>query len=495
MKHFHNLAAFILGAVSVLAFSPFDYYWLAYISIALLFWLWLDSSPKQAAWSCWFFGLGLLGIGTFWLHVSIDKFGGVPLPLAMLLAVIFAMSMSLFYALIGWLSLRFSSYVKAAKFHKLLLIFPAIWVLGEVARGYFLTGFPWLSLGYSQLDSLLVFMAPLAGVFGVSWLLVLAAGLLVLIVTGSNRDKLSSVIIAVLIVTVAMFGNSLEWSERSGEQLSVRMVQGNVPQELKWNPAYFDSTIDLYSRLSFEKDADLVIWPETAIPAFYDRVKQSVIQPLQQQLKTTGSDMVIGIPVRAEDHGYFNSMISLGSTEDRYDKRHLVPFGEYAPLEFILRPLVDYFRIPMSDFRTGESERSLMQVGQHQVGVSICYEDAFGDETAQALPDAAYLINVSNDAWFGDSLAPHQHLQIARMRAVENSRYMLRATNTGISAIIDPKGTILEQSAQGETAVIVGRIYTHQGTTPYAMVKDWLVVIVAAVSLALLLLYQRKFAV
>ena len=495
MKHFHNLAAFILGAVSVLAFSPFDFYWLAYISIALLFWLWLDSTPKRAAWSGWFFGLGLLGIGTFWLHVSIDKFGGVPLLLAMLLAVIFAMCMSLFYALVGWLSLRFSSYVKAAKLHKLLVIFPAIWVLGEVARGYFLTGFPWLSLGYSQLDSLLVFMAPLAGVFGVSWLLVLAAGLLVLIVIGSPRDKSSSLVIAVLIVIAAMFGNSLDWSERSGEQLSVRMVQGNVPQELKWNPAYFDSTIDLYSRLSFEKEADLVIWPETAIPAFYDRVKQSVIQPLQQQLKITGSDMVIGIPVRAKDHGYFNSMISLGSTEDRYDKRHLVPFGEYAPLEFILRPLVDYFRIPMSDFRTGESERSLMQVGQHQVGVSICYEDAFGDETAQALPDAAYLINVSNDAWFGDSLAPHQHLQIARMRAVENSRYMLRSTNTGISAIIDPKGTILEQSTQGETAVIEGAIYPHQGTTPYAMVKDWLVVIVAVASLVLLLLYQRKLAI
>ena len=206
------------------------------------------------------------------------------------------------------------------------------------------------------------------------------------------------------------------------------------------------------------------------------------------------AEMVVGMPVRADDYGYFNSIVSLGSVQDRYDKRHLVPFGEYAPLDSILRPLVDYFRIPMSDFRSGESERSLMRVGKYQAGVSICYEDAFGDETAQALPDADFLINVSNDAWFGDSLAPHQHLQIARMRAIETSRYMLRATNTGISAIINPQGKILKQSAQGETAVIEGKIVPHQGMTVYATVKDWLVVLLAVVSLLGLMLYQRKIA-
>lgn len=495
MKFFRYLSAFLSGAASVLAFSPFDYFWLVYPSMALLFWLWLNCSPKQAAWTGWFFGMGLLGIGTFWLHISIDQFGGVSMPVAMLLAVLFAMFMSLYYALAGWLSISLYQRLRLSRLQTLLIVFPAIWTLAEVTRAYFLTGFPWLSLGYSQTASPLADFAPLTGVFGVSALVVLVSASLVVTLVANIREKLFGVIALLLVAALVGFSGFISWSTPSGEKIAVRMVQGNIPQEVKWDPAYFDTTIDLYSGLSFQGNTDLIIWPETAIPAFYQNVRESVMLPLQRRLELMQAEMVVGMPVRADDHGYFNSMVSLGSVQDRYDKRHLVPFGEYAPLDSILRPLVDYFRIPMSDFRSGESERSLMRVGQFQVGVSICYEDAFGDETAQALPDADFLINVSNDAWFGDSLAPHQHLQIARMRAVETSRYMLRATNTGISAIINPEGEILKQMQQGETAVIDGEILPHKGVTLYARVKDWLVLVLAIVSLLGLLLYQRKLAI
>ena len=495
MKFSRYLPAFLTGAASVLAFSPFDYFWLIYFSVALLFWLWTKSSPKQAAWTGWFFGMGLLGIGTFWLHVSIDQFGGVPMPVAMMLAVVFAMFMSLFYALTGWLSVTLGQRYSLSRVQSLVIVFPAVWTLLEVGRGYFLTGFPWLSLGYSQTASPVGGFAPLTGVFGVSWLVVLASASLVLLVVGKVREKVVGLIAGLLVAAVVGVSGLISWSEASGEQVYVRMVQGNIPQKVKWDPGYFDSTIALYTELSFQQKTDLIIWPETAIPAFYNQVRESVMLPLQRRLELMNAEMVVGMPVRAEDHGYFNSIVSLGTVQDRYDKRHLVPFGEYAPLEWILRPLVDYFRIPMSDFRSGESERSLMQVGKYRAGVSICYEDAFGDETAQALPDADFLINVSNDAWFGDSLAPHQHLQIARMRAIETGRYMLRATNTGISAIIDPQGKILKKSAQGETAVIDGEIYPHQGMTLYARVKDWLIVCLVIGSLLGLLLYQRKLAV
>ncbi|NNJ90807.1 MAG: apolipoprotein N-acyltransferase [Gammaproteobacteria bacterium] len=494
MKFSHNLPALLSGAVSVLAFSPFDYFWLVYFSVALLFWLWMKCSPKQAAWTGWFFGMGLLGIGTFWLHISIDQFGGVPMPVAMLLAVLFAMFMSLFYALAGWLSVSLSQRYSLSRVQVLLVVFPAIWTLSEVARGYFLTGFPWLSLGYSQTGSPVAAFAPITGVFGVSWLVVLISVSLVLLV-GTIREKVFGLISGLMVVAIVSVSGFISWSEPSGEQFSVRMVQGNIPQKIKWEPAYLDSTIDLYSGLSFQEKTDLIIWPETAIPAFYHQVRESVMVPLQRRLELIKAEMVVGMPVRADDYGYFNSMVSLGTVHDRYDKRHLVPFGEYAPLDSILRPLVEYFRIPMSDFRSGEAEHSLMRVGKYQAGVSICYEDAFGDETAQALPDADFLINVSNDAWFGDSLAPHQHLQIARMRAIETSRYMLRATNTGISAIIDPEGQMLKQSAQGETAVIDGNIAPHQGMTLYARVKDWLIVLLVTGCLMGLLLYQRKPAI
>ncbi|MBT8438351.1 MAG: apolipoprotein N-acyltransferase, partial [Gammaproteobacteria bacterium] len=312
MKFSHNLPALLSGAVSVLAFSPFDYFWLVYFSVALLFWLWMKCSPKQAAWTGWFFGMGLLGIGTFWLHISIDQFGGVPMPVAMLLAVLFAMFMSLFYALAGWLSVSLSQRYSLSRVQVLLVVFPAIWTLSEVARGYFLTGFPWLSLGYSQTGSPVAAFAPITGVFGVSWLVVLISVSLVLLV-GTIREKVFGLISGLMVVAIVSVSGFISWSEPSGEQFSVRMVQGNIPQKIKWEPAYLDSTIDLYSGLSFQEKTDLIIWPETAIPAFYHQVRESVMVPLQRRLELIKAEMVVGMPVRADDYGYFNSMVSLGT--------------------------------------------------------------------------------------------------------------------------------------------------------------------------------------
>lgn len=477
MSNVKQLIAFASGVLTVLAFAPFDYYFLAYLSVSILFYLWLNETPRQAAKIGYFFGLGLLAVGTFWLHVSIDKFGGVPYPLAVLLALIFAALMSLFYALAGWLSSSLTLRYKASLLVHLLLIFPAVWTQLEVARAYFLSGFPWLSLGYSQIDTPVAMLAPVAGVFGISWFMALICGALVLLAKGHLKQRMASLTVLVAASFAVFLSVSFEWSESKGKKLTVSIIQGNVPQEIKWQPAYFESSIDLYQTLSFEQPADIVIWPETAIPGFYQNVEGRVINPLKKRLAASNMQLVTGIPYRADDYGYFNSMVSLGAVEDRYDKRHLVPFGEYAPLDFILRPLVDYFQIPMSDFRPGQSDKPLLKIGEHQAGVSICYEDAFGNETAQALPEADYLVNISNDAWFGDSLAPHQHMQIARMRAVETSRYLLRATNTGISAIIDHQGKVLSISPQDKVAVVRGMVEPRQGLTLYAQLKDGLILL------------------
>ena len=479
MNWLQLLLVFIGGAASVLGFAPFDYFLLPYFTVAILFSTWLDQSPKQAAWLGYFFGLGLFGVGTFWIHVSIDQFGGVPYPAAVTLALIFAASMSLYIALAGWLSAWMTKRFQLSRSSQLFLVFPSVWVLAELLRAYFLTGFPWLSLGYSQVDSVLAGVAPYLGVFGVSWLLVLVASGLVTLLKQNNRIKqfMTAVFIAGLFMLSYGLGSQAQ-TQSTGKTLSVRIVQGNVPQEIKWHPDYRASTIDLYRKMSFEKSADLIVWPETAVPAFFDEVETHLIKPLAKQLMANGSEMVIGIPVRENDGRYFNSMVSLGSEFDRYDKRHLVPFGEYAPLEFLLRPLVDFFRIPMSDFENGKAASPLLKVGNHFAGVSICYEDAFGDETAQAMPEAAYLINVSNDAWFGDSLAPYQHLQIARMRSIETERDMIRATNTGISAIVDYRGKVQQQSGQAETVALQGKIALREGSTFYSRYKDWPVLIV-----------------
>ena len=472
------MISFFAGATTVLAFSPFDLFLIPLLTIAVLFYQWHKASSSQAAWNGYFFGLGLMGFGVFWLHISIAKFGGVILPVAMILAILFAAFIALFYALAAWLSVKFCQRFNCNITVKLLLVFPLFWVASELTRAYLWSGFPWLSIGYSQIDSPLIALAPVLGVFGVSWILVLFASLLLLLVIGERLHRVMVISVLIILGVLLSWLSSVRWVEPVDEKMTVRMIQLNIAQEVKWQPNYLESTIDQYVEQTFEKSADLIIWPETAVPAFSYAVEDSLLAPLLRRLQTEPMELVLGIPIKSEDYGYFNGMLSLGSQREEYHKRHLVPFGEFAPLDFLLRPLIDYFRIPMSDFRQGEADAPILKIGQHKVGVSICYEDVFGNETAQALPQSSYLINISNDAWFGDSLAPHQHLQIARMRAVENGRYLLRATNTGISAIINESGKVKVSSVYGEKSVIEGEFQPMQGETIYSKKADALILLI-----------------
>jgi apolipoprotein N-acyltransferase len=249
----------------------------------------------------------------------------------------------------------------------------------------------------------------------------------------------------------------------------VVLIQGNIPQHQKWELEQLLPTLALYGTRTRESfGVDLIVWPETAVSAFQYQVEEPFLQPLEQALRQHGTQLVFGV-VQLDPDGrrYYNAMVSMGDQRDQYHKRHLVPFTEYLPFKSVLWPLVDFFTIPMSDFTAGRKAKPLMQVGKYQVGMSICYEDAFGAEAAQALPEAAYLINASNDAWFGDSLAPHQHLQIARMRALETERYLLRATNTGISAVIGPKGELLATAPLMQEAVVEAQIQPMTGSTAF----------------------------
>ncbi len=262
----------------------------------------------------------------------------------------------------------------------------------------------------------------------------------------------------------------MQWSQQVADPIKVALIQGNIPQHKKWDIDQLLPSLSLYANRTKENfGVGLIVWPETAVSAFQYQVDEAFLQPLEAALKKQGTELVFGV-VRLDEDGnrYYNAMVAMGKQRDHYYKRHLVPFTEYLPLKSLLWSFVDFFSIPMSDFTAGSKAKPLMQVGDHQVGMSICYEDAFGGEMAQAIPEAAYLINASNDAWFGDSLAPHQHLQIARMRALETSRYLLRSTNTGISAIVGPQGELVASSPLLEEAVVQGEIQPMSGSTPYA---------------------------
>jgi apolipoprotein N-acyltransferase len=345
-------------------------------------------------------------------------------------------------------------------------------------------------VGYSQVESPLLGYAPILGVYGVGWLTAISAGLAAWLVDGGKRARAGAVVGVASIWLAALALNQYYWTQPVGNALTSTLVQGNIPQDLKWKPEQQQLTLEHYVDLTRRHlDSDLVVWPETAIPAFYDQLETSFIGPLREELGRHGVALVTGIPVLDRSQwSYFNSIISLEQPGRFYYKIHLVPFGEYLPLRDWLAGVLSFLPVPQADFSAGNSGQALLEAAGYAIGSSICYEVAFGEQLISALPEAAFLVNVSNDAWFGDSLAPHQHLEMARMRAREGERYLLRATNTGISAIIDAGGALLVQSRQFETEAVSGEVQPRAGATPYVRWGNWPVV---SVCLMLFLLATR----
>ena len=346
-----------------------------------------------------------------------------------------------------------------------------------------MTGFPWLSMGYSQTDSPLAGLSALVGVYGVSWAVAFSAALLV----GLLFDKVGRVFYLAMLVLLWVFAavaDVMPWTSPSGAPIKVALLQGNIPQDLKWHPDVRRPTIELYTELSRKHwDADLIVWPETALPAFYYET-ESFLADFEIEAREHDTDLLIGmLTLDKQGRRYYNTMMSLGSERGQYHKNHLVPFTEYLPMKSLLGGLVAFMQVPMSDFSKGGSEQKPLKVANQYAGISICFEDAFGEEMIAALPEATFLVNVSNDAWFDNSWAPPQHLQMARMRALETGRPMLRATNTGMTAIIDAKGEIQTLADQFEVTSISDTIQPRGGMTLYAYTGNWLVVVLAILSL------------
>lgn len=463
------------GALMVLSFAPFGLYPLVVLALAG-FYQSLQGRDRAGAFALgWLFGVALFGFGVAWIRISLNEFGNMPALVANLLMLLFVAVMALYYGLAGWLIRaleHWSRQRQAPLWVGPLLIFPALWVLLEWVRGWLFTGFPWLFAGTAQTDGPLAGLAPVIGVHGLSLAVALSAGLFW--VLPRRRVGVRSYALAGLLLLWGGAGllRLWDWTQPAlgAEQrpLQVSVIQGNVEQALKWDPDGLLPTLDIYLTLTKSQlDSDFIVWPETAIPEFRDRLQDALLSPLGETAREAGAEVVIGLPVMLPDGRYFNALVSLGTAEDQYFKRHLVPFGEFLPFKAQLRPLIDWFEVPMSDFSRGQAARPLLQVGQWPVGVSICYEDVFTEEVRQALPEAAFLINVSNDAWFGDSLAPRQHLQFARLRALETGRWLVRATNTGVSAIIDSRGRVREALPLFQRAALSGQIEPRTGATPF----------------------------
>ena len=470
------LFALLAGLVLPFAFAPYGLWPCALLSLMVLFAGWRGATPKAAAWRGFAYGLGAFGHGVTWIQVSIHKFGLPLYSFSVSMTVLFVVIMSLYPMLAGWLSRRLPA---GSESMRALMLAPALWVLMESLRGVLFSGFPWLIVGYGQIDSWFAGYTPLAGAFGTSLAVALCAGagatLFAIWRDGKNQRR--SPWLAVACLGALPAGGALlsriEWTDSLGAPVRVALVQGAVPQAIKWQPEYRAPTLELYSRLSEPHwGKEVVIWPETAIPAFPSDLGD-VMSEIGARARKAGSALLVGMPTGDPRGRYFNSLVMLGSAEGRYDKHHLVPYGEYLPMDALLRPLLNFLSIPMSSFTAGGERQAPLTAGRLKFGASICYEDAYGSEVRKPLPDANVLVNVSDDAWFGDSLAPHQHLEIAQVRALEAGRPMLRATNTGISAIIDHRGQVLARSPQFETFVLSGEADARVGATPFARYGDW----------------------
>jgi apolipoprotein N-acyltransferase len=479
------LLAASVGAASVAGFAPFELFPVPILALALLFRFWRQTpSPRGAAWLGFCYGLGFFLAGVSWVYVSLHDVGGMAAPVALVATLLFCAYLALFPALAGYLSRRLAS----ADFWKHSFLLAGIWAITEWLRGWAFTGFPWLALGYSQTPpSPLAGYAAVLGSYGVGLLAALIAGLLAWLSVDGGRSKPAWLALLVLLGGGALL-RGMDWTQPEGKPLAVSLLQGNIAQSLKWEPERLPLSVDTYTGLAQKHPAALTVLPETAIPLFFHEVPRETLAALARH-----GDVLLGVAVRHRQGGYVNGAVAI--TADRvqsYAKRHLVPFGEYVPPGFAW--FFDLVRIPMSDFSAGPADQPPLQIAGQKIAPNICYEDLFGAEILRALPEATLLINLSNTAWFGDSLAQPQHLQIARMRAIETGRMMLRATNTGITAAIAPDGRVLGQLPPFSAGALRIEAQGYQGVTPYLRWGDALALLLAICAClpALMGAYRRR---
>ena len=508
--HHSFITAFLAGALTVAGFAPFSLFPLPLLTLSVLLWQWVHAaSPRRASFIGFAYGLGFFLCGVSWVYVSLHQFGAMPAPLAAVATLLFCAFLALFPALAG----AVIAAARVAPLVKLALVGPAVWTFVEWMRGWFLTGFPWLAIGYSQVPaSPLAGYAPVAGIYGVTLATAVSAGLIAAVwhtraegerrkAEGSLKEwrtrisfilHPSSFILA--FVWLGGWGlQHIQWTQPTGRPVTVSLIQGNVPQNLKWLPERVRATLDDYRQLVLSAPAQLIVLPETALPLFLEHVPRDYLGELALHAAKQGGDILIGIPERQPGGRYYNTVLSIGASQTGfYRKIHLVPFGEFIPLRPVLAEIVSVLSIPLQDFSAGPLNPRPLEVAGQRVAVNICYEDAFGEEIIRQLPHATLLVNVSNVAWFGRSLAPQQHLQISQARALETGRYMLRATNTGMTAVVNPRGAVERHAPQFTRVVLTHTVQGYAGATPYVRWGNYAALTLAGLMLIAAIIGGRK---
>lgn len=473
-----SILATVAGGLAPLSFAPFKIWPMGVISLFFFLMALASSTPKQAFFRGWLYGLGFFGVGASWIYFSIHEYGFTSVPFALLLTGLFVAGLALL------LSATFAYlYVKifSQREYCVLVSFPALWVLFEWLRSWLLTGFPWLYLGNAHIDTWLSGWAPIMGVYGLSFIVAATAALMFQCLKKPFSQWRWGHYVAILLIlstwSAGLTLQSMNWSHAYGEPLQVTLVQPNISQHIKWRPEQQPITLRLLESTSAQhQDSDIIVWPENAIPLFAHQATRylSRLNILGEESHTT---FISGIPywqpeTRNNPRKLHNSVITFGDgTDSIYHKQKLVPFGEYVPFQHLLRGLIQFFDLPMSDFGPGPKNQQPLRIKKDGYSILIapyiCYEIVYPDFVRHLAKSSDFLLTISDDSWFGSSIGPHQHLEMARMRALENQRYLIRGTNTGITAIVDQSGRTLDQAEQFQQTSLTGQVRLMSGLTPF----------------------------
>ena len=476
------LLSALLGALHTATFAPLNAWWLQALTLGSVFTLIQTFSAQQkrrAAWVGWLFGLGWFLSGVSWVYISMHDYGGMPSALAALATLLFCAYLALFPALACGL---FSTLQTQQSRWWNPFLFATCWALGEWLRGFIFTGFPWISTGSAHVIGSLRGYVPVLGMYGTAWIAAWVAALCsVVIVTLRARQGRAYLLAGLTLLLVLTLGTSLAyvpWTQPHGKPLQVRLLQGNIPQDIKFDLTRFHETFHRYGQLISQQPAALIALPETALPQLWGEIDPNFKTTLQQFADTTDSHLILGVPLADSPTRYTNSALLIAphakTVSARYDKTHLVPFGEFIPVGF--HWFVEMMKIPLGDFSRSAAPQAPFTVADQRIAPNICYEDLFGEEILHSLQEpapATILLNLSNIAWFGDSIALPQHLQASQMRALETGRPMLRATNTGMTAVIAPDGRVAHALAPQTTGALTASVQGMQGHTPYMRFGNW----------------------